>query len=1509
MIVQKKLIILLLWIICLPMQLIFSQHSSKNNYTGAWETPTSWNPTWPIPQTNINGYNITINGYITVNGSLSFIGAPTNLIINDTLVIKGDLFLDDNHDLTINNNGILIVRGNLSMHNHSEIIANGYLIITGYIDKHGPNHEGSLTSNDNPVKVFVGGPIFPGDLTHNEPNYPALNCSAPITTRYPHSNCSYGDMTDLINDPIYPFFQSTCTITTPTITAGGPTTFCTGGSVNLTSSAGTTYIWSNGATTQSINVTASGTYTVKVTNASGCLSAASAAIIVTVNALPATPTITAGGPTTFCAGGSVTLTSSPEATYLWSNGATTQSINITTAGSYSVRVKNASGCQSAASVATIVTVNALPATPTITAGGPITFCSGGSVTLTSSAGSTYLWSTGATTQSINVTSSGSYTVRVTNANGCQSASSVATIVTVNALPATPTITAGGPITFCAGGNVTLTSSAGTSYLWSNGATTPSINVTTSGSYTVQVKNASGCQSAASAATAVTVNALPITPTITASGPTTFCAGGSVTLTSSAGTSYLWSNGATTQSINITSSGSYTVKVTNANGCQSAASVATVVTSNALPATPTITAGGPTTFCAGGSVTLTSSAGTTYLWSNGAITPSINITSSGSYTVQVTNANGCQSAVSAATIVNVNALPVVNAGTDTTIPNGTSTTINATVAGTGPFTYSWSPSAQLVNASIKDPTTVNLAATTVFTLTATSLTTSCSNTDAVTITISGGALNSTPTATPGTICAGANVQLHALASGGSGSYTYTWTSTPVGFTSSIANPVANPAVTTTYHVTVFDGFTTVNPQVAVTVNALPPTPTITASGPTTFCAGGNVTLTSSAGTSYLWSNGATTPSINITTSGTYTVKVTNASGCLSFASAATVVTVNDIPVTPTITAGGPTTFCAGGNVTLTSSAGTSYLWSNGATAQSIIVTASGSYTVKVTSISGCQSAASVATVVTVNALPGTPTITADGPTSFCTNGNVTLTSSAEASYLWSNGAITPSINITASGSYTVKVTNASGCQSLTSTVTVVTVNALPGTPTITASGPTTFCDGGNVTLTSSAESNYLWSNGAITPSLNITASGSYAVQVTNAYGCQSALSAAINVTVNAVPVTPTITAGGPTTFCDGSSATLTSSEETIYLWSNGATTPSINITSSGSYTVQVSNASGCQSAASVATIVTVNALPGTPTITAESPTTFCDGDVVTLASSPGMDYLWSNGATTQSVDIITAGNYTVQVSNANGCKSAPSVPTVVTVNALPVTTAKNNGPVCAGTALNLTGGPAGMTVYYWTGPDDFTSLIQNPSVSDSATLDMTGTYTLVVANTNGCTNTASQNIVVNVAPVAVPGPDQELKFTFETQMNAELSSDETGEWSLISGSGHISDVHSPTTRITGLSIGENKFLWKVLNGSCEDTAEVKITVQNVFVPSVITPNGDGRNDYFKISEFTGKAELIIVNRWGNEEYSSNNYLNDWDGRNNRGSKLPEDTYFYILKFENGKILKGSVLIKR
>src|SRR4029079_12937446 len=126
--------------------------------------------------------------------------------------------------------------------------------------------------------------------------------------------------------------------------------------------------------------------------------------------------------------------------------------------------------------------------------------------------------------------------------------------------------------------------------------------------------------------------------VPASGRTRFCVGGSVTLTASSAASYAWSNGATTSSITVNASGSYSVTVTDANGC-SATSAATNVTVNPLPAA-SITGSGPTTFCAGCSVTLTASSGASYAWSNGATTPSITVNDSGSYSVTVTDPHGC-----------------------------------------------------------------------------------------------------------------------------------------------------------------------------------------------------------------------------------------------------------------------------------------------------------------------------------------------------------------------------------------------------------------------------------------------------------------------------------------------------------------------------------------------------------------------------------------------------------------------------------------------------------------------------------------------------------------------------------------------------------------------------------------------------------------------------------------------------------------------------------------------------
>ncbi len=344
--------------------------------------------------------------------------------------------------------------------------------------------------------------------------------------------------------------------------AGGPETFCQGGSVVLTSSASSNNTWSNAATTQGITVSTSGSYTVTTTNAAGCV-ATSDPIVVLVNALPTTPTITAGT-TTFCQGGSVVLTSSASSNNTWSGGETTQGITATANGNYTVTVSDANGCQ-ATSTATVVTVNPLPSTPTINAGGPTSFCTGGSVTLTSSATGGNTWSTAETTDAINVNASNVITVTYTDGNGC-SATSAATTIDVSLTPV-PTINATATQA-CTGETITLTASTSDSYLWSNNEITQSIDVTADGTFYVTTTNADACNGAGQSANVVLT--FEQTPTASATNSTS----GSVvtfTNTSTNATSYSWDFGdfsnssATSPAHAYAANGSYTVTLTATNG--------------------------------------------------------------------------------------------------------------------------------------------------------------------------------------------------------------------------------------------------------------------------------------------------------------------------------------------------------------------------------------------------------------------------------------------------------------------------------------------------------------------------------------------------------------------------------------------------------------------------------------------------------------------------------------------------------------------------------------------------------------------------------------------------------------------------------------------------------------------------------------------------------------------------------------------------------------------------------
>jgi hypothetical protein len=507
----------------------------------------------------------------------------------------------------------------------------------------------------------------------------------------------------------------------------------------------------------------------------------------------------------------------------------------------------------------------------------------------------------------------------------------------------------------------------------------------------------------------------------------------------------------------------------------------------------------------------------------------------------------------------------------------------------------------------------------------------------------------------------------------GATNYTW-AVPAGATiasgqGSTSIAVNFPAGSVSGNVTVFassGACITSTVSKAVIIGAAVAQPTAGSNQSQIVCPGNAMpnliaTATTIPGNTLVWYDAATGGNIvatpNLNTAGTaiyYAAAKNTVSGCESATRAMVTLTINQVAAS-TIAASGATTFCQPNTVTLTASPNTSWLWSNGATTQSITVAASGAYTV--TGTTGACVSASPATNVVANALP-TATITAGSATTFCQGQSVVLTASAGTSWLWSNGATTQSITVNNTGSHTVTVTNAAGCNK-TSTATAVTVNANPAA-VIAASGVTTFCQGGNVMLTANAGSSYLWSNGATTQSITVPSTGAFSVAVTQVGGCISN-SSATNVTVNPLPVAA-ITAAGATSFCQGSNVVLTASAGNSWLWSNGATSQSITASSTGNYAVTVSTAAGCSSL-STATAVAVSTNP-TVSISANPYTKLYPGLTTTLTATaqPAGNYIYTwlkdgnivsnaNTATLAGIDLNKLGSYEVKITNAVGLPCA------------------------------------------------------------------------------------------------------------------------------------------------------------------------------------------------------------------------------------------------------------------
>ncbi len=1312
----------------------------------------------------------------------------------------------------------------------------------------------------------------------------------------------------------------------PTLSANAvPLDICEGNPLTLTSTPGggtggfTSFSWtgpggyvSSSEDPAPFNVTLAntGSYNVTVTDGAGCTSHVATTLPVTVHANPAI--IASGSPNPACVGNTLNLSSTPSGgtlpyTFVWSGPSgfasnvedpTRGPLTVAHAGTYSVTVTDFWGCVARANTGNIpVNTN-----PTISAfATPTSICEGATLTLQSvpAGGSgvypTFSWTSpgGFTSASQNTTNpnitlagAGVYSVVVTDNNGCSSAPGLTSAVVVHA---NPTIIANAtPNPICEGSTLNLTSTpsggSGTyvSYAWNGpsftastqNTTNPNITLAGLGVYSVTVTDNFGC-TATNNTGAVVVFARPTVAAASAS-PNPICvnqtlnlnmtpAGGSGTYTT-----YTWSGpagytaatqAATRANVTTAHAGIYSVTVTDNNNCVSLPGVTSSVVVNTLP---TITANAsPNLICEGNTLALTSTpaAGSgsypTYSWTgpnsfasagqNPSI-PTITTAGTGTYSVFVTDGNGCTSAAPGTVAVTVNTLPTATIGS-TLVPPCVGSTLNLTstpTGGSGVYSsFAWNGPNSFVSVN-QNPSIPSVTAaaqgTYTFTVTDNNGCTSLPVTTFVTVNLNPAI--GVATATPNPICENQTLNLNASGIGGSGIYTsYSWTG-PNGYTAATqaaTRPLMTTADAGAYSVTVTDnnGCTSApGATSAVVVNTLP---MITANAaPNPICVGNTLALSSTpAGgsgsyTTYSWTGpnsyvavgqNPTVPSVTTASAGIYSVLVTDGNGCTSANHGTVTVNVNTLPTATIGSSLVPP--CVGStlNLTATPAGGsgtfTTFAW-NGPNSfvsalqnpsiPSVTTAAQGTYTFTVSDNNGCTSLP-VTTFVTVNTNPTIGSATAT-PNPICENQTLNLNAAGAGgsgfyvSYAWTgpNGytaatqaATRANMTTADAGAYSVTVTDNNGCTSAPGATSAVVVNTLP---VITANAtPNPLCTGATLALSSTPSGgssgsyvSYSWSgpNGFTAaiqnpsvPNVVAASAGVYSVNVTDGNGCTSAAPGTTSpVVIWSLPTAAVGATSNP--LCESATLTLTtnpgggSGTYTNFSWvgPNGFTSVAQNPTitpitmaGAGVYSVTVTDNNGCTSLQYTSPLVLVNP---NPTITANAtPNPICEGLTLSLTSTPSggnlpyTAFAWSGPsftAATQNtnrtnIPLAGAGIYSVTVTDVNGCSGTGTVN--VTVNSNPTISAlATPNPICSGNTLSLTSTPSGgsgtYTTFSWTGPFFYTAGTQNATRTNVNFLHG-GVYNVTVTDNNGCVGSgATSSVVVNLNPIvttatATPNP--------------------------------------------------------------------------------------------------------------------------------------------------------------
>ncbi|OXA70842.1 hypothetical protein B0A67_14570 [Flavobacterium aquidurense] len=1117
-------------------------------------------------------------------------------------------------------------------------------------------------------------------------------------------------------------------------------------------------------------------------------------------------------------------------TFLWSNNATTASISDLTAGTYSVTIKDANLCEKIENF-TITEPPVLVASQGTVNNVSCNNGTNGTATVVATGGAggyTYSWSpTGGNAATASGLAAGTYTVTVTDANSCQK-----TLPFTITEPAALAVTSSQVDILCNGsatGSATVSATGGTgigtyTYLWApSGGTAATATGLMAGTYTVKITDANSCSTTKS----ITITE-PLTPLTASQGATVNvkCYGdttGSATVNVTGGTgsySYSWSpSGGTGATASGLSAGNYTVTIFDDNECMTSQNFSISQPGAALSASTAST--GVSCFGgANGTASVTVSGGTptyTYSWApSGGTAAFATGLSAGNYTCTITDSKGCK-LIQPVTVGSPSALSATITKVDVSCNGGTNGSATVTASGgVGGYTYSWSPtggnaatasglSQGTYTVTIQDGNTCTITASITINQPA-SLTSSISKTDV----LCNGGTTGTATVVP---------------LGGNGNYTYLWS--PSGGTAATATGLA-PG---NYSCLITDNngcFVTNSINIVQPVALSATTSQINA----TCSSAGQAGVTVSGGVNpyfYSWSSGQTSAIATGLAEGNHSCTITDANGC-------TITKNFIITTTNTLTAATSQTdvLCNGTNTGSASVVASgapgpfTYVWApSGGNSDTASNLTAGNYSVTITSGNGCSIVKNF-TIIEPTALTVTPSQT-NLLCNAATTGqaSVTVTGGTGAyTYSWlpSGGTSATATGLTA-GTYTVTITDANLCQA-TQAFTITEPNALTATITPTQ----VSCNGGTngsatVSVTGGTGAySYVWSpTGGTAATASGLAAGTYTVTITDANTCSTTETVTI-----IEPTQLTASIGNQTDVsCNGEnngSATVNVTGGTgtyTYAWSpSGGTAATATGLNPGNYTVTVTDANNCTTSQNF--VITE---PAPLVVSAGSQNDVsCNSETNGTASvnvtggTGAYTYAWSpSGGTSATATGLTAGTYTVTVTDANLCQATQSfiITEPVALTASIASTNVNCNGANNGTATVTATGGTGLYTYTW-----------SPTGGTAATASglAAGTYTVTVTDANTCSITETVTITEpSILDVTVA----------QTDVTCIGAADATATVTATGGAGNYTYVWSPAggtnAAATGLTAGNYSVTITDANG-CQVTKPVTI----ITIPDVTAP---------------------------------------------------------------------------